>query len=79
MNIEKRLYENSDLERVFRPVKVTCEISERANRLISESSLASKRTKVQEATLRLEDHLEKYTRIASIGTTSDREEEEKSS
>lgn len=47
-------------------VFVTVQINGEANRLLSESCKRSNRKKIQEATLRLEDHLKRFRSISEI-------------
>ncbi|HHX2613454.1 TPA: TraY domain-containing protein [Legionella pneumophila] len=50
----------------YRKVHITIQLSQSANRLLSESCGRSNRKKIQEATLRLEDHLNKYRSISEL-------------
>ncbi|HBB6940720.1 TPA: TraY domain-containing protein [Legionella pneumophila] len=50
----------------YKKVYITLLLSEESNRLLSESSERSSRKKIQEATLRLEDHLAKYRSISEL-------------
>lgn len=50
----------------YEKVYITILLSEKANRLLSESCDRSKRKKIQEATLRLEDHLNKFRSISEL-------------
>ncbi|WP_083499263.1 MULTISPECIES: TraY domain-containing protein [Legionella] len=50
----------------YRSVHITIRLSQSANRLLSESCGRSNRKKIQEATLRLEDHLKKYRSISEL-------------
>ncbi|WP_115711848.1 TraY domain-containing protein [Legionella sainthelensi] len=50
----------------YRKVHITIQLSQNANRLLSESCGRSNRKKIQEATLRLEDHLKKYRSISEL-------------
>jgi hypothetical protein len=50
----------------YRKVHITIQLSEDANRLLSQSCGRSNRKKIQEATLRLEDHLNKYRSISEL-------------
>ncbi|MGC1183216.1 TraY domain-containing protein [Legionella sp.] len=54
--MELKLESNNDYKKVF----VTIQISEESNRFLSESAKRSNRKKVQEAKIRLEDHLNRY-------------------
>ncbi|CNM03504.1 TraY domain-containing protein [Yersinia pseudotuberculosis] len=51
----------------FTKVKIVFELTPDMNRLLTQSSLRSKRTKVKEATMRLEDHLKNFSDIATTG------------
>jgi hypothetical protein len=51
----------------FTSAKITLDMSPEMNRLLSQSSARSKRTKVKEAMLRLEDHLKNFPDIATAG------------
>lgn len=51
----------------FPSSNITFDMSPEVNRLLSQSSARSKRTKVKEAILRLEDHLKRFTDIATEG------------
>ena len=50
----------------YRKVHITIKLSENANRLLSQSCGRSSRKKIQEAALRLEDHLNKYRSISEL-------------
>lgn len=50
----------------YKKVYITIQLSEFANKILSESAGRSKRKKIQEATLRLEDHLIKFTSISEL-------------
>lgn len=50
----------------YRKVHITIQLSKNANRLLSESCDRSNRKKIQEATLRLEDHLNKFRSISEL-------------
>lgn len=58
----KTLESNNNYQSVFVTVKLTGE----ANRLLTESSKRSNRKKIQEATLRLEDHLKRFRSISEL-------------
>jgi predicted DNA-binding protein len=51
----------------FTSAKITLDMSPEMNRLLSQSSARSKRTKVKEAIIRLEDHLKNFPDIATAG------------
>lgn len=51
----------------FTSAKITLDMSPEMNRLLSQSSARSKRTKVKEAIIRLEDHLKNFPDIATTG------------
>ena len=53
---------NNNYKKVF----ITIILSEKSNKLLSESSKRSNRKKVQEAKLRLEDHLNKFRSISEL-------------
>lgn len=59
---EKKLESKEYYKNVF----VTLNLSEKFNQLLSESAKRSNRKKVQEAKLRLEDHLNRYRSISEI-------------
>lgn len=50
----------------YRPVSISFKISARANRYLTEAINRSGRSKLQEARLRLEDHLLRFMDIATI-------------
>lgn len=50
----------------YREVHITIKLSKSANRLLSESCNRSSRKKIQEVTLRLEDHLNKFRSISEL-------------
>lgn len=56
----------------YESVQIAFELSADANRLISESSKRSGRTKRKEAQIRLEDHLKKYSSISEISRAIER-------
>ncbi|HHS8465265.1 TPA: TraY domain-containing protein [Legionella pneumophila] len=60
--MESKLESNSN----YNKVHITILLSENANRLLSQSCIRSNRKKIQEATLRLEDHLKKFRSISEI-------------
>lgn len=53
----------------YKKVHITIQLSEESNRLLSESAKRSKRKKIQEAMLRIEDHLNKYQSISELNHT----------
>jgi hypothetical protein len=55
-----------ELNSNYSKVHITIKLSENTNRLLSESCSRSNRKKIQEATLRLEDHLKKFRSISEI-------------
>lgn len=61
---------NDDYNSVF----ITLKLSARSNKRLTESALRSSRKKVQEATLRLEDHLGKFRSISELNHTTPQEE-----
>ncbi|MCW8399501.1 TraY domain-containing protein [Legionella sp. PATHC038] len=50
----------------YKKVYITLQLSEASNEMLSMSSKRSNRKKIQEATLRLEDHLKKYRSISEL-------------
>lgn len=50
----------------YKKVYITILLSEESNRLLSLSAKRSNRKKIQEVTLRLEDHLIKYRSISEL-------------
>jgi hypothetical protein len=60
--MEMKLESNNN----YRKVHITIQLSKSANRLLSESCGRSNRKKIQEATLRLEDHLNKFRSISEL-------------
>ncbi|WP_103989389.1 TraY domain-containing protein [Legionella quinlivanii] len=50
----------------YKKVYITLLLSEASNEMLSISSKRSNRKKIQEATLRLEDHLKKYRSISEL-------------
>ena len=54
-------------EEKFKKVGLTVDISPDVNRLLTQAALRSKRTKTQEALVRLEDHLKNFPDIARPG------------
>ncbi|WP_236712226.1 TraY domain-containing protein [Legionella pneumophila] len=55
---------NNNYKKVF----ITIQISEESNRFLSESAKRSNRKKVQEAKIRLEDHINRYRSISELNT-----------
>lgn len=60
--MELKLESNNNYKKVF----ITLQISEESNRFLSESARRSNRKKVQEAKIRLEDHLNKFRSISEL-------------
>ncbi|HAT8124904.1 TPA: TraY domain-containing protein [Legionella pneumophila] len=60
--MELKLESNNNYKKVF----ITIQISEESNRFLSESAKRSNRKKVQEAKIRLEDHLNRYRSISEL-------------
>lgn len=50
----------------YRKIHITLNLSVNSNRLLSESAKRSNRKKIQEAILRLEDHLSKFRSISEL-------------
>ncbi|HAU0661242.1 TPA: TraY domain-containing protein [Legionella anisa] len=50
----------------YKKVYITLQLSEASNQLLSVTAKRSNRKKIQEATLRLEDHLKKYRSISEL-------------
>ncbi len=50
----------------YKKVYITIQLSHKVNKLLTESSERSHRKKVQEALIRLEDHLNKFRSISEI-------------
>lgn len=50
----------------YKKVYITLQLSETSNKLLSISAERSNRKKIQEATLRLEDHLNNYRSISEL-------------
>lgn len=50
----------------YKKVYVTLNLSEHANKLLTESAKRSNRKKVQEAKLRIEDHLNRFRSISEL-------------
>ncbi len=50
----------------YKKVYVTLNLSEQSNQLLTESAKRSNRKKVQEAKLRLEDHLNRFRSISEL-------------
>ena len=50
----------------YKKVYITLQLSEASNKLLSVSAERSNRKKIQEATLRLEDHLKNYRSISEL-------------
>ncbi|HAT8623328.1 TPA: TraY domain-containing protein [Legionella pneumophila] len=62
--MELKLESNNNYKKVF----ITIQISEESNRFLSESAKRSNRKKVQEAKIRLEDHINRYRSISELNT-----------
>ena len=60
--MEKKLEFDNDYKKVY----ITIRLSKDANRLLSESCSRSNRKKIQEATLRLENHLNQFRSVSEI-------------
>ncbi|WP_419421554.1 TraY domain-containing protein (plasmid) [Legionella sp. D16C41] len=60
---------DSNNKKDYKDVFITIKISSEGNKLLTESCKRSKRKKIQEATLRLEDHLSKYRSISELNQT----------
>ena len=56
----------SNINKKFNSVYITLNLPAESNQLLSESALRSNRKKIQEATLRLEDHLNKFRSISEL-------------
>lgn len=50
----------------YKKVHITIQLSEESNRLLSEAAKRSKRKKIQEVMLRIEDHLNRYQSISEL-------------
>lgn len=61
-------------DKEYKAVQISFQLSADANKRISISASRSGRKKVQEAKLRLEDHLLKYSSISKIGCAIDESE-----
>ncbi|WP_115333004.1 TraY domain-containing protein [Legionella busanensis] len=59
----------SENNKKYPKVYISFQLPEKANQLLTESCKRSKRKKIQEATLRLEDHLSKYRSISELNQT----------
>lgn len=55
----------------YKTVYITLKLSEISNQLLSESCKRSNRKKVQEAKIRLEDHLRRFRSISELDFTVD--------
>ncbi|WP_058443192.1 TraY domain-containing protein [Legionella brunensis] len=64
--MELKLESNNNYKKVF----ITIQISEESNRFLSESAKRSNRKKVQEAKIRLEDHLNRYRSISELNAAA---------
>lgn len=53
----------------YKKVYVTVQLSRNTNKLLTESSARSRRNKLQEAKLRLEDHLHRFRSISELNHT----------
>lgn len=56
-------------DRDYEKVYITIQLSKKANRLLSESCKRSHRKKIQEAKIRLEDHLRQFRSISELNCT----------
>ncbi len=59
-----------DTNNNYKSVYVTIKLSAEGNQLLSESCERSNRKKLQEAALRLEDHLKRFNSISKLGEAS---------
>lgn len=50
----------------YKSVYITIQLSKNSNKILSESCSRSNRKKIQETTLRLEDHLNRFRSISEI-------------
>lgn len=57
----------SEINKKYPKVYISFQLSEEANKLLTESCLRSGRKKIPEASLRLEDHLRRYRSISELG------------
>ena len=57
----------SDSNNYYKSVFLTVKLSAEGNKLLTESCERSNRKKIQEATLRLEDHLTRFDSISKLG------------
>ena len=57
---------NSKINTKYPKVYISFQISEEANKLLTESSKRSGRRKIPEAALRLEDHLNRFRSISEL-------------
>jgi len=60
----------------YKPVFITIQLSSETNKLLSESAARSHRKKLQEATIRLDDHLMRFHSISEKGKTNINSEEQ---
>ena len=58
-----------DNKKIYKDVFVTIKLSAEGNKLLTESCKRAHRKKLQEATLRLEDHLMRFRSISEKGET----------
>lgn len=58
-----------DNKKIYKDVFVTIKLSAEGNKLLTESCKRAHRKKLQEATLRLEDHLMRFRSISEKGNT----------
>jgi hypothetical protein len=58
-----------DYKKIYRDVYITIRLSADVNKILTESSARSHRKKLQEARLRLEDHLVRFHSISERGST----------
>ena len=57
----------------YKEVYITIQLTEESNKLLSESAKRSKRGKIQEVKLRLEDHLSRFRSISELNQTTPHE------
>lgn len=61
--------ESKSNNKKYPKVYISFQLSEEANKLLSESCMRSGRKKIPEAALRLEDHLMRYRSISELNQT----------
>lgn len=64
---EEKLESDTDYKSVF----ITVKLSAKANMLLTKSSKQACRKKVQEAKIRLEDHLNRYESISKVSVANE--------